>query len=308
MSKAVVTGGAGFIGHHLVNALAERGDEVIVIDNMAGGSDYFDIRINHFDNVVYDFSDITDLGKTKHLRELCEGADWVFHLAALPRVQASIEDPVRTTLVNDVGTVAILNAAHKAGVRRVVCASSSSVYGDSQDLPLNEDMSLNPMSPYALQKKHLEDWCVAFSKEPYNMETVALRFFNVYGSGADPKGAYALVIAKFLEQKRQGQKLTITGDGEQTRDFTHVSDVVRAMLFAAESKMVGKGEAINIGSGEETSVNKIAKLIGGETEHIAARLEPRRTLASVKKAAELLDWWPTVSIEKGIADLLHSNS
>jgi UDP-glucose 4-epimerase len=306
MAKVVVTGGAGFIGHHLVNALVERRDRVVVVDNMAGGADYFGIRKNHSPTVVYDFSDITDRANTKRLRELCEGADTVFHLAALPRVQASIEDPVTTALVNVVGTVAMLHAAHKASVRRFVFASSSSVYGDSEQLPLTEDMELNPMSPYARHKFEGEHHCQDFAKDPFNLETVCLRFFNVYGPRADPDGAYALVITKFLEQKRKGEPLTITGDGEQTRDFTHVSDVVRAMLFAADSKLVGKGEAI--GSGEETSVNKVAQLIGREKTHVEARLEPRRTLASVKKAAELLDWWPTVSIERGIEDLLKSNS
>ncbi len=304
MSRAVVTGGAGFIGHHLVNALVERGDEVIVIDDLSSGD--FRNRINPAAEFVPLDISFEDIEVT--LEDLFAGVDCIFHLAARPRVQYSLEYPIETTEVNVTGTLKVLYAAHKANVRRVVCASSSSVYGDSQQLPLTEDMPLNPMSPYALQKKHLEDWCRMFAQEPYKLETVALRFFNVYGAGADPNGAYALVIAKFLEQMRQGQKLTITGDGEQTRDFTHVSDVVRAMLFAAESKLVGKGEAINIGGGEETSVNKIAKLIGGNTTHIEARLEPRRTLASVEKAAKLLDWWPVISIEKGIEDLLKLNS
>ncbi len=268
MTTSLVTGGAGFIGHHLVKALRERGDTVRVIDNNAGG--YFPERV--VVGVEYCDYDIADPRYESRLAEDCVGVDHVYHLAALPRVQASIEDPVGTARVNVVGTVAVLNAAHKAGVKRVVFASSSSVYGNSYDLPLKESGSLEPMSPYARHKFQGEQYCQDFANEPFNLESVCLRFFNVYGPGADPSGAYALVIAKFLEQKRKGEPLTITGDGTQTRDFTHVSDVVRALLLAAETAEVCDGEAINIGGGRQVSVNEVAKLIGGKTVNIPPRL------------------------------------
>jgi UDP-glucose 4-epimerase len=304
--KSVVTGGAGFIGHHLVNALAERGDTVIAIDNLAGGAEFFRSRRNLSANVSYDHTDIADVSNAKHLEDLCKGADHVYHLAALPRVQASIDDPVGTLRVNVVGTVAMLNAARKAGVKRFIFASSSSVYGESEELPLVESQSPEPMSPYARHKYHGEQYCHDFALF-FNLPTVCLRFFNVYGPGADPNGAYALVVAKFLEQKRRGEALTITGNGDQTRDFTHVSDVVQAILLAAESAEVGMGETINIGGGKQISVNEVADLIGGPTVYIEPRLEPHDTLASIAKAERLLKWKPLVSFKEGIKQLLKLN-
>ncbi len=303
MSKVVVTGGAGFIGHHLVKALHERGDKVIVIDNLAGGR--FDGRV--VTGVEMSAYDIADPENEHLLLDDFAGADYVVHLAALPRVQASIEDPVGTARVNVLGTVAVLNAARKAGVKRVVFASSSSVYGDSDQLPLHEDMPTEPMSPYARHKVQGEEYCRDYAVL-FNVETVCLRFFNVYGPGADPNGAYALVVAKFLEQKRNGEKMTITGDGEQTRDFTHVRDVVRAILLAAESPEVGMGEAINIGGGRQISVNTVADLIGGKTVYIESRLEPHDTLADIRKAKRLLNWEPQISFEEGIEELKSLNS
>lgn len=302
MSKVVVTGGNGFIGHHLVRALAERGDEVIVIDNLAGG--HFADR--YVAGVEYNRYDIADPASRGRLEEDCEGADYVFHLAALPRVQYSIEHPFETFQANVGGTVAVLEAARKAGVKRVVFASSSSVYGDSDQLPLHEDMPASPMSPYALQKWESEQWCKHFALF-CNLPTVCLRFFNVYGPGADPSGAYALVVAKFLEQKRQGKAMTITGNGDQTRDFTHISDVVRGILLAAESPEVGMGEVINLGGGRQISVNTVADLIGGETVYIEPRLEPHDTLASITKAERKLGWKPLKSFEDGIAELKRLN-
>ena len=303
MITSLVTGGAGFIGHHLVKALAERGDTVRVVDNNAGG--YFPERT--VVRVEYNDYDIADPQNEKRLVADCAGVDHVYHLAALPRVQSSIEDPVGTARVNVLGTVAMLNAAHKAGVKRVVFASSSSVYGNSYNLPLQEHHALEPMSPYARHKYQGEQYCQDFANEPFNLESVCLRFFNVYGPGADPRGAYALVVAKFLEQKRNGEPLTITGDGTQTRDFTHVSDVVRALLLAAETIEVCDGEAINVGGGRQVSVNEVAKLIGGPVMYIPARLEPHHTLASIERAKEVLGWEPQVSFEEGIRQLLESN-
>lgn len=307
MSKVVVTGGAGFIGYHLVNALIERGDTVVVIDNFAGDPKRELFRERENKQATYHNFDIASdiLHTTKRLAFACKGAEYVFHLAALPRVQASIDDPVGTLRVNVVGTVAMLDAARKAGVKRFVFASSSSVYGDSDELPLKESMAPSPMSPYARHKFEGEQHCQDYALHPFNLPTVCLRFFNVYGPGADPSGAYALVVAKFIDQKRKKKKLTITGDGEQTRDFTHVRDVVRAILLAAESPEVGMGEAINIGGGRQVSVNTVADLIDPNADRLwlEARLEPHDTLASIWKAKVHLGWEPEISFEEGIAEL-----
>lgn len=299
--KVLVTGGCGFIGHNLTLKLV--GDyEVIVVDDLSGG----DIR-PRVDKVEYAYLDIADKNNAGKLEEACKDVSYVFHLAALPRVQASYERPVETFMANVLGTTMVLNAARKAGVKRVVFASSSSVYGDTGKLPLLETMEPDPMSPYAHHKHMGEQLCDSFSAEPFNLQTVCLRFFNVYGPWADPKGAYALVVAKFLEQKRKGEPLTITGDGTQTRDFTHISDVVRAVIMAAEDKTEWWGDVLNIGGGKQISVNRVAELIGGPTTHIEARLEPHDTLASIAKAKEHLGWEPKVPFEEGILRLIESN-
>ena len=295
MKKAVVTGGAGFIGSHITDALVEGGFEVHVVDNYAGGK-----RADRMNpKAAYHEVDVRDYDK---LAPIIAGAEYVFHEAALPRVQFSIENPELTFSVNVGGTVSVLRAAAEGGVRRVVYAASSSAYGDQATLPLSEDLPAQPKSPYGLQKYVSELSCRLWS-EVYGLSTVSLRYFNVYGPKFDPDGAYALVIGKFLKQKKEGTPLTITGDGTQTRDYTHVQDVVRANLLAAESANVGKGEVVNIGAGRNVSVNDLAALIGGPSVHIAARLEPHDTLADNRKAKELLGWEPRVRLEDGIMAL-----
>lgn len=291
----VVTGGAGFIGSHIVDALVARGDEVHVIDNYAGGKR--EDRINP--KATYHELDIRDTAK---ITDVMRSAANVFHEAALPRVQFSIENPVETFAVNVDGTVSVLKAAHDAGVKRVVYAASSSAYGDQETMPLHEELPAQPKSPYGLQKYIGELSCKLWN-EVYGLETVSLRYFNVYGSRFDPKGAYALVIGKFLTQRAAGEQLTITGDGTQTRDFTNIADVVRANLLAAESPNVGKGEVMNIGAGNNMSVNDLATLIGGEAIHIEPRLEPHDTLADNSRAKQLLGWEPQISIQDGVAAL-----
>ncbi len=295
MIKAIVTGGAGFIGSNLVDALLEKGWEVVVIDNLAGGK-----KENLNPKAKLYTVDIKDL---EAIKPLFKGADYVFHLAALPRVQYSIEYPLETHDVNITGTLNVLEAARLAGVKKVVYSASSSAYGDPKELPTKEDAEPNPKSPYGLHKYVGEVYCKVWS-EVYNLPTVSLRYFNVYGPKQDPAGAYALVIAKFLKLKQEGKPLTITGTGEQTRDFTHIRDVIRANILAAESKTVNKGEVINIGAGKNYSINQVAKLIGGEITYVPARLEPNNTLADNKKAEELLGWKPEVTLEEGIAELL----
>lgn len=298
MTKAIVTGGAGFIGSNLVEALIQKGWEVVVIDDLSGGK-----KENLNPKAEFHQVDIQNLDA---IRPLFKGADYVFHLAALPRVQYSIEKPVETHNVNITGTMNVLIAAQEAGVKKVVYSASSSAYGDPKELPTKENAEPNPKSPYGLHKYVGEVYCKVWT-EVYGLPTVSLRYFNVYGPKQDPSGAYALVIAKFLKLKKEGKPMTITGTGEQTRDFTHIKDVVRANILAAESKSVGHGEVMNIGAGKNYSINTVAKLIGGEISYIPARLEPGNTLADNKKAKELLGWVPEVTLEEGIADLLKSN-
>lgn len=296
-NKVVVTGGAGFIGGHLADALVLRGFEVHIIDNLSGGK-----KENVNPKAVFHKVDITDLAA---IRPIVKDARWVFHLAAMPRVQYSIEQPIETSEVNVMGTANLLVTAKEGGVKRFIYSASSSAYGDQSRMPLVETMEANPKSPYGLQKYIGELYCKVWSTV-YGLETVSLRYFNVYGPRLNPEGAYALAIGKFLKQRSEGKAITITGDGTQTRDFTHVSDVVNANLLAAESSKVGQGEVINIGAGRNFSINNVAKLIGGPVEHIAPRLEPHDTLADNKLAKKLLGWQPEVSLEQGIAELKKS--
>jgi len=294
MEKVIVTGGAGFIGSNLVDALVEKGYEAHIIDNLSGGK-----KENVNPQALLHVVDITDLAAIK---PLFVGAKLVFHLAALPRVQFSIENPVEANKTNVEGTLNILVASHEAGVKRVIYSASSSAYGNQDKMPLTEDMPAHPISPYGLHKYLGELYCRLWS-EVYGLPTVCLRYFNVYGRRNNPEGAYALVIAKFIRQRLAGEPMTITGDGEQTRDFTNVKDIVRANLLATESDMVGKGEVMNIGAGHNQTINRIAELIGGPVVHIEPRLEPHDTLADSSLAKKLLGWEPQVTIEEGIDEL-----
>lgn len=295
MSKVVVTGGAGFIGAHIVNALVERGDEVHVIDNYAGGK--MESRFNP--KAVYHETDIRDF---EAIAPVIAGSKYVFHEAALPRVQFSIENPQETFSVNVDGLVSVLRASHEGGVKRLVFASSGSVFGDQQTMPLSEELPAQPKSPYGLQKYVGELSCRLWS-DVYGLSTVSLRYFNVYGSGMDPHGPYALAVGNFLEKRKKNEPLLIYGDGTHTRDFTNVADVVRANFLAAESDKVGKGEAMNIGAGRNVSVNDLAAMVGGPIERAPERLEPAHALADNRKAKELLGWEPEISLEQGIAAL-----
>lgn len=283
MSKVIVTGGAGFVGSHLVKALKEKGHQVEVIDiALDKGLDVRDIDA---------------------IRPLFAQVDYVFHLAALVSVPYSIEHPAETNETNLVGTVNVLTLAKEAGVKKVVFSSSCAVYGDSDKLPTSESGATNPMSPYALQKLMSEEYMRLFS-DIYDLPTVSLRYFNVYGAGQDPNGPYAAAIARFLSQKKAGEAMTLVGDGSQTRDFVHVDDVVRANILAAESDKVGKGETINIGSGQGVSIRHITEVIGGEVTHLPPRLEIRDSLADISLAKELLGWAPEVRFDEGLSALL----
>ncbi len=290
--KVLVTGGAGFIGSHIVDALVERGNEVRVVDDFSTGRrEYCNPTAKLFE---------ADIRNLEAIRPAFSGIETVFHEAALPRVQQSIDNPLETNAVNVTGTINVLLASRDAGVRRVIYAASSAAYGDPVSLPLSEDMKVNPKSPYGLQKYVGEEY-LKLAALFWGLETVSLRYFNVYGPRMSDVGAYATVIAIFNRQKRAGEPLTITGDGTQTRDFTHIDDVVRANLLALESAAVGKGEVINIGAGEHHSVNEVAALVGGPTKQIAPRVEPHDTQADITRARTLLGWEPQVPFAVGVA-------
>ncbi|NCT02041.1 SDR family NAD(P)-dependent oxidoreductase [Candidatus Parcubacteria bacterium] len=291
----LVTGGAGFIGTNLTKQLLQEGNKVIIVDDLSAG----DHRDRLPEEAVFYKIDIRD---TAALTEVAKGVDVIIHLAALPRVQFSIQHPQETHDVNVNGTLSVLEAARAAGVSRVVYAASSSAYGDQETLPLSLDLLPKPKSPYALQKYFGEELLRLWSSV-YGLETVSLRFFNVYGPYMDPDGAYALVIGRFLKLAKEGAPLTITGDGEQTRDFTHVSDVVNALQKAALSSEVGNGEVFNVGAGGETSINDLAALIGGKVEYVTARLEPKRTMADISETKRCLGWEPQVTLPDGIRAL-----
>lgn len=294
--KAIVTGGAGFIGSHLADALVAAGFDTHVVDTLENG------KREHVPEGATLHE--VDIRTTDALRGIFAGARAVFHLAALPRVPFSIEHPVPAHDTNVNGTVSVLLAARDAGVGRVVFASSSSVYGDHETLPLSEDAPTVPVHPYGLHKLIGEQYLALFSSL-YGVPTVSLRYFNVYGPRLDPEGPYALLIGRFLKQRLAGEPLTIVGDGTQTRDFTHVSDIVRANLCALESGRVGKGEAINIGTGTQVSVNEVADLFGDAPRTaLPPRAEAKHSLADTRRAKELLGWEPTVSAKEGMAALL----
>lgn len=295
MKKAVVTGGAGFIGSHIVDALVERGDEVHVVDTYVAGKS--EERMNP--KATYHEVDIRS---TDEVQKIFEGADTVFHLAGLPRVAYSVEHPVETTEVNVVGTVSVLTAATRAKVRRVVYSASGSAYGLQETLPLSEDMPSNPVNPYGLQKYVGELFAKVWTTT-FGLETVSLRYFNIYGPKLDPEGPYALAVGAFLLARKEGRPLTIYGDGTITRDYTHVRDVVRANLLAADSSKVGKGEVINIGAGRNVTIKFLAELVGGEIVYAAPRIEAHDSQADNRKAKELLGWGPAITLEEGIAEL-----
>lgn len=292
--KYVVVGGAGFIGSNIVDKLVEQNHEVVIIDNLSTG------KIENVNpKVRIEYIDISDTEQSKNMIEVMSGADTVFLLAAKARVQPSIENPVEYETNNTIGTLNVLKCASDAGVRRVVYSASSSAYGNTENLPSKESDPVNPLSPYGAQKYYGEVMCKMFS-EVYGLETVSLRYFNIYGERQNVGGAYAMVIGIFVDQLLKGEPMTIRGDGEQRRDFTYVGDVVNANLLASMSMKVGKGEVINIGNGDNRSINDIADMIGGERVHIDPVIEPRETLADNSLAEELLGWKPTQKIEDWI--------
>ena len=297
--KTLVTGGAGFIGSHLVELLLSRGHSVAVLDNFSTGrsANLDPVRQNHALKVHE--ADVSDLAAIRpHFR----GIDWVFHVAALADIVPSIQDPSAYHRSNVDGTFAALEASRAAGVRRFVYAASSSCYGLAETVPTPETAPIRPQYPYALTKNVGEQLVMHWARV-YKLPAVALRFFNVYGPRSRTSGTYGAVFGVFLAQKLKGQPFTVVGDGTQTRDFTFVTDVVRACLSAAESDV--SGEAFNVGSGRPVSVNRLVELLGGKAVHIPKRPgEPDVTHADISKIARALDWHPQVGIEEGVSILL----
>ena len=303
--RVIVTGGAGFLGSTLVPALLGRGYEVHIIDNLVSGK-----REHVPEKAALHVVDIRDAPALEAVFKKIGSIYCVFHLAALPRVQFSIDHPAESHSVNIDGLLNVFEAARKAGTRRIVYSASSSAYGDQPIMPLNEEMKPNPKSPYAAQKFYGELLARQYRMH-YGIETICLRYFNIFGPNFDPNGPYAMAIGKFINAVREGRPLSVTGDGSQTRDCVYVTDVARANILAAESGKAGKGEVINIGSGKNTSILKIAQMIAGKAGkiiHITPRVEPHDTRADITKAKKLLGWEPKVSIEEGIAELKRLNN
>jgi UDP-glucose 4-epimerase len=294
--NCIVVGGAGFIGSNLTDSLIDKGYSVSIIDNLSTGKEE---NLNPNAN-FYDL-DMSDSLNSSKITQIMQNADAVFLLAAKARVQPSIKDPMSYEKNNTIGVLNILKCAVDAKVKRVVYSASSSAYGDCQNFPTKETEPVNPMSPYGAQKYYGEVLCRTFS-QVYDIETVSLRYFNVYGERQNLDGAYALVMGIFAHQRLSNEPMSIRGDGEQRRDFTYVGDVVNANILASISANVGNGEVINIGNGDNRSVNQIADLIGGARINVAPVVEPFQTLADNSLAKILLGWEPTQKIEDWMPD------
>jgi UDP-glucose 4-epimerase len=298
--SALVTGGAGFIGSHLVDGLLAAGWTVRVLDDFSSGNEGNLAAVRGRVELARG-----DLADPEWAAEAVRGIEVVFHQGAVPSVPRSVAEPLRTHRVNVDGTLLLLEAARKAEVRRVVYAASSSAYGDTEVLPKVETMPANPRSPYALQKYSSEVYCRLYH-ELYGLETVALRYFNVFGPRQDPGSQYAAVVPRFITACLLGRPPTVHGDGEQTRDFTFVTDVVRANLAAAESPKAA-GAVVNVAGGRQISLNAllatIQRLVGSHVQphHDAARVgDVRHSLADVRRAQDLLGWRPEVPLENGL--------
>ncbi len=300
MTQYLITGGAGFIGSHIVRKLLQVGESVRVLDNFSTGS------LDNISDTVLDVELVEgDIRSQETVQQAMTGVDYVLHQAALPSVPRSVRDPIASADVNIMGTLNVLAAARDAGVKRVVAASSSSVYGSNPVLPKRESMCPAPMSPYAITKLSAEQFCQTFW-HVYGLETVALRYFNVFGPGQNPESQYAAVVPRFVNALLHGQPLTVHGDGTQSRDFTFIDNVVQANLLACTSANA-PGQALNIACGQQYSLNQLV----GELEQICDRQAvtehtPSRTgdvphsLADISKAREYLGYEPTVDFAEGL--------
>lgn len=301
-SKIVITGGAGFIGSHLAEELAKQ-NEVIIIDDFSSGSEANISTLVNYDNVQLIRGSITDSGL---LQKALKGIDFVFHQAAVPSVPRSIDDPLTSHEANITGTLNVLIASRENNVKKVVFASSSSVYGDTPTLPKSEDMVPNPQSPYAVTKIAGEYYCRVFN-QVYGLPTACLRYFNVYGPRQNPNSQYAAVIPKFIQRISKNEPPIIFGDGTQTRDFTYVKDVVEANILAAQSEATG---VFNLGRGDSISLNNLAEMVMGTmgVNFKPIYQEPRpgdvkHSLADITKARNF-GYNPKCTLEEGIKSIL----
>jgi UDP-N-acetylglucosamine/UDP-N-acetyl-alpha-D-glucosaminouronate 4-epimerase len=298
--RVLVTGGAGFIGSNLVRALLERGDSVRVLDNFATGN-----RAN-LTGLEEDIEVVEgELRSYERVHNAVRGVELVFHQGALPSVPRSVQDPLTTSAVTIEGTLNVLLAARDESVRRVVYASSSSVYGNSGTLPRTESQQPDPISPYAVAKLAAERYCVSFHRV-YGLETVALRYFNVFGPRQDPKSQYAAVVPRFLEAIGRGEPVPIHGDGTQSRDFTYVANVVEANLLAGDREGAG-GTVLNIATGRQTSVNELAEAVGAvlgkqvEKRYLPVRTgDVRDSWAEIGEAKRVLGYETGIGLEDGL--------
>jgi UDP-glucose 4-epimerase len=302
--KIVITGGAGFIGSNIARMLCCN-NFVTIIDNLSTG------KLENLSDVMKEVDFIQgDITEMEALRRAFQGADYVLHLAALPSVQRSIEDPVTSNLHNVDGTLKILVAARDCGIRRVVFSSSSAVYGDCPEQPNIETLIQRPMSPYAVTKAAGEHYCKVFN-DVYGLETVSLRYFNVFGPGQDPSSQYAAVIPKFLQSISQGRPPTIFGDGEQSRDFVYVADVADANALACVAEKAA-GRVINIASGKSTTVNELAEILGEilskdvKLLHVDHPMpgEIKHSSADISAARKLLGYDPRYDVMSGLRDMI----
>jgi UDP-glucose 4-epimerase len=309
MEMMAVTGGAGFIGSNLSEFLLSQGHSVVLIDNFSTGRDH---NISAWAPAAGARLRVllADINETDKLREAFQGVRYVFHQAAIPSVPRSVANPQATNMANVDGTLSVLVAARDAGVRRVVVASSSSVYGDDPGLPKVESRLGRPLSPYALSKTVCEEYCWVFHRL-YGLETVCLRYFNVFGPRQDPKSDYAAVIPRFSTRMLAGQPPTIYGDGEQSRDFTYVADVLNANWKAAVQPL-SAGEVFNVGCGVRTTLNQVVstmnQILGTQLQPIyePARIgDVRHSLADISKARKLLEFSPSISLEEGLRRVLN---
>lgn len=293
--KCLVTGGAGFIGSHVVEQLLDLNHQVVVVDNESSDAN----EVFHWRNDTENYK--VDVCDFEHFSPLCKDVDVIFHLAAEARIQPTLKDPILATKTNVVGTCSVLQAARENNVKRVVYSSTSSAYGLKNKCPLQEDMPKDCLNPYSVTKTAGEELCKMYT-ELFGLETVSFRYFNVYGERQPLKGQYAPVIGIFLRQKNAGEPMTIVGDGTQRRDFTYVGDIAKANILASDldNKNV-VGELINLGTGFNHSVLEIKDLIRGEYIHIESRLgEAKESLADNSKAKSLLKWEPTQKLEDWI--------
>ncbi|NLW92055.1 MAG: SDR family oxidoreductase [Syntrophomonadaceae bacterium] len=299
--KTLVTGGAGFIGSHLVDRLMLDGHEVIVLDNFSTGRPE---NLRHLENEKRLRLIEVDIQDKVAIQEFFKGVDWVFHLAALADIVPSIERPEEYFHANVDGTLAVLETVRQYGVKKFLYAASSSCYGIPDVYPTPETADIRPQYPYALTKNLAEQMIMHWGRL-YKIPVVALRLFNVYGTRSRTSGTYGAVFGVFLAQKLAGKPFTIVGDGTQTRDFTYVTDVAKAFVCAAESEV--RNEVFNVGSGGTYSVNRLVELLGGDVVYIPKRPgEPDCTFADTVKIQRVLGWQPEVSLAEGVAKVLEN--